>query len=314
MASIEERINSKGEKSYRVKVRKKGYPVQTASFTRKTDAKIWAQNTECAINEGRYFGYASAKKKSMSELIDRYIEEILPLKPASLYDQTYQLNYWKDKIGDLTIQDLTPSVITAVRNELKKGKVQGGKLRSNGTVNRYMAVLSHAFTIAMKEWEWVNDNPFMRVSKLKEARGRVRYLSEEERHRLLKACKESKKQHLYFIVVLAISTGARKNEILTLKWKDVHFDREVIILDKTKNGDIRSLPLQGYALNILLELFKHRSVYSELLFPSEDRHDKPVIIQRSWDNAVKEAELEDFMIYVIRRHHTSQWMAQVLQI
>ena len=60
MASIEERINSKGEKSYRVKVRKKGYPVQTASFIRKTDAKIWAQNTECAINEGRYFGYASA--------------------------------------------------------------------------------------------------------------------------------------------------------------------------------------------------------------------------------------------------------------
>ena len=158
MAAIEERINSKGEKSYRAKVRIKGYPTQTVTFKTKTEAKAWARNTESAIHEGRHFSFSSAKKKTMDDLIDRYIEEVLPLKPASLVDQTRQLNYWKKAIGNLTIKEISPSIITGIRNELKNGEVKKGKKRSNATVNRYMAVLSHAFTIAMKEWEWVNDN------------------------------------------------------------------------------------------------------------------------------------------------------------
>ena len=55
MATIEQRINAKGEKTFRAKVRIKGFPVQTVSFKRKTDARIWGQNTESAIHEGRYF-------------------------------------------------------------------------------------------------------------------------------------------------------------------------------------------------------------------------------------------------------------------
>ena len=89
MAAIEERKNSKGEKSYRAKVRVKGHPVQTATFKTKTEAKAWARNTESAIHEGRYFSFSASKKKTMSDLIDRYIEEILPLKPASPVSYTH---------------------------------------------------------------------------------------------------------------------------------------------------------------------------------------------------------------------------------
>lgn len=150
MAVIEERINSKGEKSYRAKIRMKGFPVQTATFNRKTDAKHWAQNTESAIREGRYFSYSASKQKIMSDLIDRYIEEILPLKPRTKYSQEIQLNVWKKQIGHLRIEEVTTSVIHGVRNQMKKGKTPRGKVRSNATVNRYMAVLSHAFTISHK--------------------------------------------------------------------------------------------------------------------------------------------------------------------
>lgn len=308
MAAIEERISSKGEKSYRVKVRIKGYPTQTASFTRKTDAKIWAQNTESAIREGRYFGYAVSQRKLMSDLADRYIEEILPLKPRSQYDQARQMKYWKEKIGHLTIKEVTPSVITAVRNELSKGVIAGKKKRSNGTVNRYLAVLSHAFTIAMKEWEWVHDNPCSKVSKLQESKGRTRYLSDEERIALLQACKESKNQYLYFIVILAISTGARKNEILSLKWEDVHFDREVIILKKTKNGDVRVLPLQGYALKLIFDLFKHRNIFSEYLFPSPNNVAHPTCIRKCWQTAIETAKIENFRFHDLR-HTAASYLA-----
>jgi len=61
---------------------------------------------------------------------------------------------------------------------------------ANSTVNRYLAALSHAFTIAVGEWTWVDDSPMRKVRKPKEPRGRVRFLSDDERQRLLDACRE----------------------------------------------------------------------------------------------------------------------------
>lgn len=67
MASIEKRTSKEGKNSYRVKVRLKGYPVQSASFERLTDAKKWAQNTESAIRESRHFMTTEAKRHTLAE-------------------------------------------------------------------------------------------------------------------------------------------------------------------------------------------------------------------------------------------------------
>lgn len=82
MASIEKRQYESGI-SYRVKVRLKGYPVQTATFKRLTDAKKWAQITEAAIREGRHFKTNEAKRHTLNEMIDRYVRDVLPTKPKS---------------------------------------------------------------------------------------------------------------------------------------------------------------------------------------------------------------------------------------
>lgn len=155
MATIQTRIGRDGKKVYRARVRMKGYPIQTATFDRKTDAKIWAQEIETSIHQGRYFKYSQSKKKTVSELINRYLEDVMPTKPKSMRIQTQQLNYWKNRIGNLPLNEVTPSQIITVRNELLKGKTKTGK-RGASTVNRYLAALSHCFTIAMKEWEWVS--------------------------------------------------------------------------------------------------------------------------------------------------------------
>lgn len=83
MATIRERKTNKGETRFQVIVRLKGQPDQTATFNRKADAKKWAQNTESAIREGRHFKTTESKKRTLSELIDRYIADILPSKPKS---------------------------------------------------------------------------------------------------------------------------------------------------------------------------------------------------------------------------------------
>jgi len=86
MAYIEERIGKDGKVSYRVQVRVKGYPIQTSTHDRKTDAKIWAQQTEAAMREGKFLKTAEAKKHALTKLIDRYVESILPTKPKNAHN------------------------------------------------------------------------------------------------------------------------------------------------------------------------------------------------------------------------------------
>ena len=63
----------------------------------------------------------------------------------------------------------------------KFGKAGISPRLSPATVNRYLAAISHAFTVAVREWQWMDSNPMSRVAKGKEARGRVRYLEDNER-------------------------------------------------------------------------------------------------------------------------------------
>ena len=93
MASIKERKDKEGRTHYHVQVRIKGHPPQYASFKRKTDAERWIQNTESAIREGRHFKTTQAKKHTLGELIDRYIQSVLPNKKKSEQKQTAQLTW-----------------------------------------------------------------------------------------------------------------------------------------------------------------------------------------------------------------------------
>lgn len=91
MAHIEERDLENGKTKYRVQIRVKGYPQQTATFDRKTDAKRWALKTEAAIKEGRYFKAPREKKRTLADLIDRYVKEILPRNPKNAHNVATQL-------------------------------------------------------------------------------------------------------------------------------------------------------------------------------------------------------------------------------
>ena len=84
----------------------------------------------------------------------------------------------------------------------------------------------------------MESNPMRNVQKQKEDDGRVRFLSDDERSALLEACKESQSPYLYPVVVLALSTGMRKGEIMNLTWNDVDFIKQRVILNDTKNDGL----------------------------------------------------------------------------
>ena len=100
MATIERRTGKDGQLVYRVKVRRRGSPPQTATFTRLSDARKWAQVTEGAAIEGRHFPTAEAKRHTLADLIDRYICDVLPHKRTSPEDgRERTLRWWQAQLG-----------------------------------------------------------------------------------------------------------------------------------------------------------------------------------------------------------------------
>ena len=88
-----------------------------------------------------------------------------------------------------------------------------------------------------------------------------------KRQRLLAACKLSVNPHLYMAVVLALSTGARQQEVWGLRWSEVNLERGLITFTETKNDEFRSVPLEGHARELLLGHSKIRRIDSDLVFP-----------------------------------------------
>lgn len=308
MASIEKRTTNDGGTSYRAKIRLRGFPTQSATFARLTDARMWVQQTEAAIREGRYFKTSQSKKRTLSDALTRYETEMLKPKGTKADNQRRHLKWWNDKLGAYTLADISTALIVEQRSKLmQEADRRAGKKISNSTANRYATSLSHVFSVAMNEWEWIESNPVSRLKKLKEPRGRVRFLSDEEREALLESCKASDNNQLYTVVVLALSTGARKMELLGLRWKDVDFKRQVITLHDTKNGERRVLPLQGRALSLMAAHSKVRSLRSEFVFASEKKN-QPIDIRTAWENALARAGIEDFRFHDLR-HSAASYLA-----
>jgi integrase len=168
--------------------------------------------------------------------------------------------------------------------------------------------LQHVFTIAVNELEWLSDNPVKKVKSPKLPRGRVRFLDEDERVRLLEACRESPNRLLYPCVILALSTGMRQAEQMNLVWSDINLKDGFLILHETKNGERRRVTLAGIVLELLREHAKIRRLDTNLLFPSERCPQQPIDLRKSFANALEIAQIKDFKWHDLR-HCTASYLA-----
>jgi integrase len=301
MAAIEKRRTKAGQVRYRVRTRSRGAGGGSATFARLADARKYAHTVEGQIAEGRYFPQAESRRHTLADAITRYVDTVLSRKRISTAkQQRQQLQWWTARIGHLRLCDVTSGVIAEHRDALSREIKEG-------SVNRYLSALSHVFTVCSKEWRWTVDHPMRNVRRLKEPRGRVRYLDTDERHRLLEACKASGHPDLYLAVVLALSTGARKNEILRLKWTQIGAGYTGITLHDTKNGESRAVPVCEPALSLLRAHARRPVTHLEWVFPGR-RGRGPTKIDKPWYEARRVAGIEDFRFHDLR-HTTASYLA-----
>lgn len=274
---------------------------------------------ETEIRTGMTIRKSSASQHTVRELLERYRDNVLTDKANSGKDHKTHIAWWIDELGHYALSEVTTDLVTRRIDKLKKSKTRTGKSPAPATVLRYLMALSHAFSMACK-WGWCETSPIKNVERPKVKNERTRYLNDAERQALLSACKSSSNPDLYLVVVLAISTGMRKGEIMGLEWKDIHsvpeqgVTRAHLAQDKTKNDQARSVLITSPALELLEErrakVAKDRQDNKAvgLVFPSITDAKKPTDLRKPWREALKAACVEEFRFHDLR-HTTASYLA-----
>jgi integrase len=327
MASIQKLVSPlTGEIAYRAQVRVRGRAAQSATLPNKKEAQQWAQGLETAIRENRYHPHLRGLRTTFAELVAKY-EDSAPFKKLQESGQASRkqhLKFFTDEWGGLKLSEIQPDRVADARDKLAAGTFKRGKpkadddgnviapkehTRTGGAVNRYLATLSHMFSVAVKDLSLLDRNPVQDITRPKEARGRIRFLSDEERAALLSACEASEWKPLKALVLLALSTGARRGELVGLTWADVDLKDGRATVHETKNGEPRVLPLVGKALAAVRELKLDDSAKSDYVF----RHPNGLpeafySFDSHWYAAVEKAGLENFRFHDLR-HTTASILA-----
>lgn len=304
MATFEKRVGAGGKSTWRVRVRRQNGPFLTKSFKKKSDAEEWARGIEHKLDVGDHVPNSEARRYTLADAIDRYLTVILPRarRNKNAREQTRLLNWWRERLGTRPLMSLTSAVIAKARDDLASKQTRLGKPISGSTVNRHLAALSGVLKITVVEFGWLNKNPIARVSKFAESKGRERFLSDPERHALLEECKAARLDALLPVVELALATGARKGELLSLQWSGVDLERRTARFVDTKNGESRTVPLAAAAVSTL-RTWRSGRLPVGAVFPINQ-----FTLDDEWQAARDRAGLHDVRFHDLR-HSAASYLA-----
>ena len=248
------------------------------------------------IVEGKYYEKPTGHNKTFRQLMDRFMKEHAPKVSGSM-QKSYasSLKHLIPFFGDLNLLSISRKKIS----EYKVLRLDEGARPSS--LNRELAMVSKAFTLALEDWDLIsgNDKPFSKMPYERENNERDRWLTEDEEKKLLESCPEWLRE----IISFALNTGLRQGELLSLEWSRVSLFRKTILIQKTKNGKPKTVPLNQIAMDVIMRKSdeKVRKLNNDFVFVSShgtkiDRHN----LRRAFNNAVRTAEIEDFKFHDLR--------------
>lgn len=286
MASIRKR----GPRQWEVRIRKKGYPVQSRTFETKVTADAWARMVESEMDRGIFVSREEAESTTLKSALDRYIREYAP----RLSDPKREEN----RAQAIQRRSLSSKVLANIRGGdvsdfIKEREAEGV---SGNTIRLDLALLSKLFELARKDWGMESlSNPVRNVSKPKISKGRTRRLESDEEERLLRVCPGLFRE----VVRFALETAMRRTEIANLTWNDVDLKKRFAHLPQTKNGESRSVPLSPGALAVLVGL--PRKISGSVFGLSSEQ------ITTAMVQARRTAGIKDLRFHDLRHEATSRF-------
>ncbi|MEP7301708.1 MAG: site-specific integrase [Caldimonas sp.] len=253
------------------------------------------------------------------ELIDLYMAHYAGRDPTRIQ----RLGWWSKRIGHIELQALSDDEVHAALEELAQQRsryfagadVDGKAIYKDkrkaiapATINRYAASLAAVITWAIKRRIAPKGyaHPCRAVERRTENNEQTRFLSDDERTRLLAACKASPWPRLYGLVLMALTTGARKGELQGLTWADIDRERGLANVGRSKNGDPKLLPLVPAVLD---ELARFPGAPAERVFPATRRPLEPYAFEQRWKEAMHAARVRGFRFHDLR-HSCASMLAR----
>ena len=262
----------------------------------KTDDRRLAQAIEAKIRaeiaEGKFFDKPVGQSKTFKEMMEKFMQEHAP-KVSKGMQRNFR-SYLKNLMpffGDTRLMQVTSKTISGY-----KAKRYSDGLKP-ASINRELSMLSKAFNLAVREWEWLKENPVSKVGLDKENNERDRWLTDDEEKDLIKELPQWLKE----IVVFDLNTGLRQDELLSLTWDRVDLLRRVIVIQETKNGKPRTIPLIQPVLDILTEKSKVINLKTGLVFTNRmGRKINPRRLREVFNSVLERVGIKDFRFHDLR--------------
>lgn len=242
------KVIQRGPEQFQAQIRRVGMRSISKTFKTWLEAEMWRLQTELAIKNGTWVDPREKDDQlSFSDALSKYERTVTVKKKGQRQEFSRIKQLQKNPLSAKAIDEITSADVSAFRDERSLTVAPS-------TVRKEMALISHVFTVAIKDWGMTLDNPVEKTRKPKVSNARNRILSSLETEYLLKACKEIRSEKLHATVVLALETAMRKGELVALDWRYVDLTKRTAYLPDTKNNEARSVALSSKAITILKSL------------------------------------------------------------
>ncbi|MEN8834118.1 tyrosine-type recombinase/integrase [Pacificibacter sp.] len=290
-------VTSTGAKSFYLYKRVDGRP-ERILLGRFPDISIENARKAAAEAKGKIAGGQNPQKDrrairdemTFAALFDDYMTKYSKVhKKSWKYDEREVnkfLSHWfKRKISSIDKAEIE-------RLHAKIGK-DNGTTQANRLLERIRSIFNKAI-----DWGWDGSNPAVGIKKFKE-KSRDRFLQPDELPRFFEALANEHNEAARDFFMVSLLTGARKSNVLAMRWKDINFTTATWRIEETKNGDAQTVHLPAQAM----ELLKDRKLASESpwVFPSSGASGHLADPKKAWERILKEAGIEDLRIHDLRR-------------
>jgi len=280
---------------WQARIQRASGPTQARTFFTMSDAKLWARKVERDIDLGIH--NIKPALITVGEAFKRYLTEVTPRKKSAAIEQ-YRIQAWRlHPVSRRILHDLKISHLATWRDEqVKKGY-------SSNTIRLHLAVLSHLYTVAQHEWGYEGlKNPVQHIHKPKLPGARETRITDEDVAALIQ---QTQSPYLPSLIRLALLTGMRRSELIKLHWDDIDWEKQLMYLTDTKNGENRQIPIFNQVKVLLQEIERD----SGQLFPIKE-HAVSVAFRR----AVKRSGLVNISFHTLRHEAITRFFEKGLSI
>ena len=230
------------------------------------------------------------------EYIDRYARHHTKTWPDMQANFRRYLSHWQNR-----------KLSTLAKAEVQKLHADLGKSNGRYTANRVLELLRAMFNKGISLGLCADYNPALGITKYR-VKSRDRFMQADELPRFFRALAEEENRTIRDYVLLSLLTGARKSNVLAMRWEEINVERATWSIPETKNGEPLTVPLTQTAVEILKARQEERSPENAYVFPGDGATGHLVSPKKTWKRILERAGIKDLRIHDLRRTMGS-WQA-----